>query len=107
MRPSLNIQRDQFISLYNKGYRYTEIAAHFDICEASVYKLRKQYGLPMRRKPFYTVDEKEFRRLYNEDVLLQDIAKQLKISRSYVYEIRKRLGLLYRNTGWEKKGCRR
>lgn len=106
MRPKLNINKDEFVSMYNKRCLQNEIALHFDISVASVQKQRKLYGLPSRRKSFYTVDENEFKRLYNEGVLLQEIAKKLKISRSYVFCIRKQLELPYRNKAWESRNAK-
>ena len=105
MRPKLNINKGEFVSMYNKRCQQNEIALHFDISVASVHKQRKLYGFPSRRKSFYTVDKSKFKRLYNEGVLLQEIAKKLKISRSYVFCIRNRLGLPYRNKAWEKKNA--
>jgi hypothetical protein len=101
-KPKLNVDKEEFIAMYKNHNQY-EVASHFDICIASVHKLRKRFGLPMRRKLFYTTYADEFMRLHTEGVLLKDIAKKLKISRSHVYYVRKQLGLPYRHKAWEKK----
>ena len=89
-KPKLNVDKDEFNAMY-RNHTQDEVALHFGICIASVHKLRKRFGLPMRRKLFYT-----------EGVLLKDIATKLKISRSHVYYVRKHLGLPYRHKAWGK-----
>jgi transposase len=103
MRPRLKIDIDEFVTVYiEHNQNDTEVATHFGICTASVYKLRKLYGLPLKRNPS-KIDENEFIRLYTGDTKILDIAKKLNISRCCVYTTRNRLGLPYRNKKWERK----
>lgn len=105
-KPKLNVDKEEFIAMY-KNHTQEEVALHFGmhfgICLSSMHKLRKRYGMPMKRQIFRTVDLNEFKRLYNEKVPMLKIAKKLNISKNYVYEIRNRIGLSYRNKAWEKK----
>jgi hypothetical protein len=100
-KPKLNVNKDEFIEMY-QNHSQDEVASHFDICLASVHKLRKRFGLPMKRQLFRTVDKKEFRRLYTEGVPIIGIANRLNIDESYVHVVRNKLGLPYRYKAWEK-----
>ena len=101
MRPKLNINKGEFVSMYKDHNQY-DMASHFGICLSSVHKLRIQYGIPMKRQLFRTIDLNEFKRLYNEKVHIANIANKLNIDESYVHVVRNKLGLPYRYKAWEK-----
>ena|SRR5665647_2817409 len=100
-KPKLNVDKEEFIAMYQDHNQY-EVASHFNICLASVHKLRKQYEIPKKRKILYTNDENEFRRLYSEGVTYREIVKKLKISKAHIYYVRNGLGLPYRYGAYNK-----
>ena len=84
------IDKDLFLSYYNKGYNDTKIAEITSIYRKSIGKMRHSLKLPRMKK--YLFYHKIVKNMLNDGYVDREIAKKLNLSRSEIYYIRKIYG---------------
>lgn len=85
------IDHQQFMALYDAGWRDTDIATHFDLTRQSIQAYRTKHNIPANKLNGITDDE--FRTFYAEGLTYQKIADITGLNPNTIAQQFHRLGL--------------